>query len=234
MSALKILSGGAAQGLVNSLAPVVRLKTGLDVEGQFGAVGAMVEKLRVGEPVDVVILTQALVATLAEDKLLVPSSARNVGAVETALAVPTDHPSVSAPDRDSLREALLAADAIYLPDIKNSTAGIHVAGVLDQLGISRTIESRLKVYPNGTTAMQHLGQSRHRRPIGCTQTTEIISTAGVKLSGPLPLGCNLATVYTAAIATSASRPSEAQVLVDALTARDQRELRTRAGFLESV
>ncbi len=66
--ALNILSGGAAQGLVGSLKEQFKTKTGLDIEGEFGAVGAMADKLRGGTPTDIVILTAALVARLAEEK----------------------------------------------------------------------------------------------------------------------------------------------------------------------
>ena len=78
----------------------------------------------------------------------------------------------------SLRAALLAADAIFVPDTKASTAGIHVAKVLQQLGIADEVAARLKIYPNGATAMRHLAASDAQRPIGCTQSTEIISTDG--------------------------------------------------------
>ena len=45
MTTLNILSGGAAQGLVGSLAAKLKEKTGLDIGGDFGAVGAMADKL---------------------------------------------------------------------------------------------------------------------------------------------------------------------------------------------
>ena len=87
MSRLNILSGGAAQGLVASLAPRFKAETGFDIAREFGAVGTMTEKLRGGMPTDVGILTTALIARLAEEKLVVPASIADVGAVETALAV---------------------------------------------------------------------------------------------------------------------------------------------------
>jgi len=232
MTNLNILSGGAAQGLVKSLAETFKARTGLDIDGEFGAVGAMADKLRAGRPTDIIILTEALVGTLAKEQLAVPSSIKNVGVVETALAVRADNPKVSAPDQAALRQSLLAADAIYLPDIKASTAGIHVAKVLALLGIAGEVESRLKIYPNGATAMRHLAESPAARPIGCTQSTEIISTPGVTLSGALPPGCELATMYTAAVTAGASRRGDAQILIELLTAADHGTLRARAGFLE--
>jgi molybdate transport system substrate-binding protein len=231
MTALNILSGGAAQGLVASLAPKFKELTGFDIAGEFGAVGAMADKLRQGMPTDVIILTAAIATKLADEKRVVPSSISDVGLVETGLAVRAGDPKVTVTDAASLRAALLAADAIFVPDTKASTAGIHVAKVLAQLGIADEVAARLKIHPNGATAMRHLAASDSVRPIGCTQSTEIISTPGVVLSGSLPPGCELATMYTAAVTAQAAHARQAQVLIDLLTDAGQRELRERAGFL---
>jgi molybdate transport system substrate-binding protein len=231
MTSLSILSGGAAQGLVVSLSAKFREQTGLGVAGEYGAVGAMAGKLRGGTAADLVILTAELIADLAGENLVISSSIADIGRVETALAVRTGDPLVSAHDAASLREALLQADAIFVPDTQASTAGIHVAKVLLQLGVVGEVASRVRIYPNGATAMRHLAESDAKRPIGCTQSTEILNTKGVKLSGPLPRGCDLSTVYTAAIPTKAARAQQAQILIDLLTNPEQGELRTRAGFL---
>jgi molybdate transport system substrate-binding protein len=231
VSELKILSGGAAQGLVGSLATQFKERTGLDISGEFGAVGVMAAKLREGTQTDILVLTSALIATLTGEKLIDRASVKDVGRVETALAVRSTDPLVSAPDAASLRGAFLAADAIFVPDTKASTAGIHVAKVLAQLGIADEVANRLKIYPNGATAMRHMAESDARKPIGCTQATEIIATKGIQLSGALPKGCDLATVYTAAITAKTAHAREAQVLIDLLTAADHGALRERAGFL---
>jgi molybdate transport system substrate-binding protein len=231
MVSLNILSGGAAHGLVASLAPTFKALTGLDITGEFGAVGAMAEKLRKGTPTDIVILTAALVAKLAEEKLVIPASITDVGLVETALAVRKGDALVKVRDRADLREALLASDEIFVPDTKVSTAGNHVAKVLAQIGVADAVAARLKIYPNGATAMQHLATSDAKQPIGCTQSTEIIATEGVVLSGSLPPGCELSTMYTAAVTTQAAKAQQAQALIDLLTSADARELRIRAGFL---
>jgi molybdate transport system substrate-binding protein len=214
MSALKILSGGAAQGLIASLAPEFKALTGFDIEGEFGAVGAMADKLRKGTPADIVVLTAAMVAGLAREQLVVSASISDIGL-----------------DAAALRDALLAADAIFIPDTKASTAGIHVAKILRQLGIADDVAARLRIFPNGATAMRHLAESDAVRPIGCTQSTEIISTKGVVLSGALPPGCELSTMYTAGVTTAAANARQAQSLIDLLIGADQRKWRERAGFL---
>jgi molybdate transport system substrate-binding protein len=232
MNRLKILSGGAAQGLVASLKPKFKAMTGLDVEGEFGAVGAMADKLRSGTPADIVVLTAAMISGLARENLVASGSIADIGLVQTAIAVRAGDPQVTVPDAAALREAFLAADAIFVPDTKASTAGIHVAKILAQLGIADDVAARLKIFPNGATAMRNLAASAAAKPIGCTQSTEIISTAGVVLSGSLPPGCELSTVYTAAVATQAADPKHARNLIGLLIGADARELRTAAGFLE--
>jgi molybdate transport system substrate-binding protein len=233
MTALNILSGGAAQGLVASLAPKFKALTGLGIEGEFGAVGAMADKLRQGMPADMVILTAKIIADLAEENLIARASISDIGLVETAIAVRARDPQVAVDDSAALRAAFLTADAIFIPDTKASTAGIHIATILQRLGIAGDVAARLKIFPNGATAMRHLAETDAVRPIGCTQSTEIISTKGVILSGSLPPGCELTTLYTAAVATRAADPSHARDLIDLLIGADQDKLRESAGFLKA-
>ncbi|TFV30950.1 ABC transporter substrate-binding protein [Bradyrhizobium frederickii] len=231
MTTLNILSGGAAQGLVRGLTEAFRAQTGLGIEGEFGAVGLMADKLRAGTPADLVILTQALLANLAGEKLIVPSSITDVGRVETALAVRSRDPKATVTTEADLREVLRGADAIYVPDTKASTAGQHVARVLDQLGIASEVASRLKIFPNGATAMRELANSTATRPIGCTQATEIIATDGIMPSGSLPPGCELVTMYTAGVTVRAAHPKQAAALIALLSGADRKDLRQRIGFV---
>jgi molybdate transport system substrate-binding protein len=234
MTMLNILSGGAAQGLVASIAPDFKALTGFEIGGEFGAVGAMAEKLRKGTQTDIVILTAKMIADLVGENLLVPTSVADVGLVETALAVRAGDPPVTVKDAASLRAAFLAADAIFVPDTKASTAGIHVAKVLEQLSIADAVAARLRIYANGATAMRHLAESGAVKPIGCTQSTEIISTKGVTLSGSLPRECELSTMYTAAVTTRAPAAKQAQRLIDLLTDAGTRARRIGAGFLDAL
>jgi molybdate transport system substrate-binding protein len=230
---LNILSGGAAQGLIASLAAPFKRLTGFNIAGEFGAVGVMADKLRSGTVADLIVLTAAIVARLAEENRVVPASIADIGLVETAVAVRAGDTVVKVDDAAALRDALLAADAIFVPDTKASTAGIHVANVLQQLGIADEVAARLRIFPNGATAMRQLAESDTVRPIGCTQSTEIISTKGVMLSGSLPRGYDLATTYTAAVTTQAAHVKQAQALIDLLVGADQHQLRARAGFLDT-
>lgn len=225
MATLRFVSAGAAQGLVGAVAR----EGGFTVEGSFGAVGAMLEKLRAGEPCDVVILTHAQIAALTAEAAVIPGSAADLGAVATSIAVRAADPAPRVDDAPSLRAALLAADAIYFPDPAKATAGIHFAKVLDSLGVREAVAARVRNFPNGATSMREMAAAQGH-PIGCTQATEILATPGIRLVAALPAGLGLDTVYTAAVNARAANAATARAFVERLTGPASRTARSAAGF----
>ncbi len=222
---MRFVSAGAAQGL----AAAVAREAGVEVEGSFGAVGAMLEKFKAGEACDVVILTNAQIAELTARSLVIPETSADLGSVPTAIAVRDESELPDVSNEAALRAALVAADAIYFPDPARATAGIHFAKVLDQLGIREKVAGRIRTHPNGSTAMRAMAEAGGN-PIGCTQATEILATPGVRLVQPLPKGFDLDTVYTAAVAANSSQAKSAAGLVARLAGEAGRAARIKAGF----
>lgn len=227
---LKILSAGAAQGVVTGLADEFRARTGYELDCSFGAVGAMKEKLLAGAPADLIILTRALIAGLVEDGKVAPDSSADLGRVRTGVAVRAGDPLPDVSSPDALRNTLLAAAGIFFPDPQKATAGIHFARVLDTLGVRVELEPRLKTYPNGATAMREMAQSKGERLVGCTQVTEINNTPGVVLVGLLPSEFELATVYSAGVCSGAASAKAARQFIEFLAGEQSRALRVKAGF----
>ena len=211
---LRFVSAGAAQAVVAASAK----SASIAVEGSFGAVGAMLEKFLAGEPCDIVILTRAQIDGLASKHLVMADTVTDLGAVPTSIAVRASEPVPSVNDEASLRAALLAADAIYFPDPAKATAGIHFSKVLQSLGIHDRVASRIRTFPNGATAMRAMADASGH-PVGCTQSTEIMATPGVKLVAPLPPGFDLVTVYSGAVASGASDRDVAARFLSGLAAR---------------
>jgi molybdate transport system substrate-binding protein len=230
MKTLRLLSGGAAQGLVGQLRDRAAQELGCELEGEFGAVGAMRDKLLAGQACDVVILTQALVDQLGADGPVAATSQRPVGVVKTGVAVKAGEPAPDVGTAQSLRAALLAARGVYLPDPVKATAGIHFMKVLKTLGVDAQLAERLRAFPNGATALREMAQSNEPGLIGCTQVTEILYTPGVRLVALLPREFELATVYTAAVCARAQEPLAAAGFVRMLAGEEAAALRKAGGF----
>lgn len=229
---LRILSGGAAQGLVGRLQAEFEKKHDCRIEGSFGAVGAMRDKLLAGTPCDLLILTQALIDELAAQGRAQTASVTPVGRVKTGVALKEKHAPVAIRTPEDLKALLQAAPEIYFPDPGKATAGIHFMKVLQALDLAGD-PAKLKTYPNGATAMAALAQASEPEAVGCTQVTEILITPGVRLTGLLPAPHELVTLYTAAVATDAQEPQLARALVEELTAAGAVETRRRCGFSEA-
>ena len=104
------------------------------------------------------------------------------------------------------------------------------ARVLGELGLTEALQSRLRTFPNGATAMRELGAATSPHPIGCTQVTEILYTPGVELVSVLPSQFELATTYTAAVSARCGDPARAARFIALLTGERTRPARERCGF----
>jgi molybdate transport system substrate-binding protein len=228
---LTLFSGGAAQSVVTGLQAAFESQQACRIAARFGAVGAMRDKLLAGEPCDLLILSAALIGELDRQGHVAPGSARPLGSVATGVAVRAGSPAVNVSDGDALRAALTGARALYVPSLTQSTAGLHVAGILRKLGIDGLLAGRVREYPNGATAMREMAAADQDGLVGCTQVTEILNTPGVALVANLPAAYGLNTLYTAAVCRQARQPELAAAFARALTAPESQALRERAGFL---
>ena len=227
---LNVLCAGAVKGLVLALQPRFEAETGVALNATFGAVGAMRDALRSSVPCDVLIVSARMIDDLMASGELRAGSATRIGTVQTAIAVKagTHRPAIDS--AEALKASLLEASGLYFPDATLSTAGAHVAAVLDGLGIRADLEPRLRMFANGAIAMRALADDQRADAIGCTQATEIRYTPGLDLVGALPAPFALATVYSAALASGASDVGDAAHLLAMLGGPSSQGLRLAGGF----
>lgn len=225
---LRVLSAGAAKGLVNDVQAGFEAQAGTALQGSFSAVGAIRDRFEGGEACDVLILTARQLAELATAGLVQDVAA--IGTVRTAVAVPDGHDLPDVSSGPAFAAALRAATAVFMPDAYKSTAGIHVRSVMAALGLEAEMAPKLRMFPNGETAMRTLAEEAPAGGLGTTQMTEILYTRGLTLVGPLPPAHDLSTIYAAAVSTRAAMPAQAKALVALLTGAENAGLRQRSGF----
>ena len=223
---LKVLSAGAAKALVQRVAAL----EGIELDAEFGAVGAMRERLDSGAACDVIVLTQPMMDMLAADGVVDAASVVALGRVHTGVAVPTEAPVAQVDTIASLKQLLSAASSIYLPDPVRSTAGIHCIKVFTALGLSASHSARFKSFANGAAAMRAMADAGDASAVGITQCSEILYTEGACLLGALPSEFALTTVYSAAITMNAHDPASAARLLNALVWAGARTMRIEGGF----
>ncbi len=227
---LHVLCAGAAQGLVQAVQPRFVEQFGATIEGRFGAVGAMREALMGGAPCDVLIVTDAMLRALSANGGIDAEPLAPIGLVRTGVAILAGAAPPRIDSAEALRATLLATPALYLPDIVRSTAGAHVAALLERLGVREAIAPKLAIFANGATAMAALAATATAGALGCTQATEILYTPGLALAGALPDPFGLATVYSAGVSKTSNDASLAASLIAMLCGAETAALRREAGF----
>ncbi len=223
---MNILSAGAAKGLLYAIAE----RESIALTGEFGAVGAIYERLKSGATSDVVVLTAAMIAELAARDEVDASSVIALGEVHTGIALLNDAPLINVDDVETLKQLLSKAKKLYFPDPARATAGIHCMKMLTALGLAESHRERFATYPNGATAMRAMADSGDIGAVGITQCSEILYTYGVRYAGPLPGPFQLATVYSAAMTQRVENVAEAVKLLNALSSSTTEPARLSAGF----
>ena len=212
---VRVLAAGAAKHALEHLAADFERSTGHRLQAHFDTVGAQRDRVLaapVGAVADVVILSDAAMATLSKSSKLGAAAPVSVGQVVVALAVPQPKPASAQNnaialqplpplrDADDLRQLLLASPRIaYADPARGATAGTHFAQVLGQLGLREELAPRLTVLPFGVDVITAVAQGRY--DLGVSQSSEIVPHADVRFVGGLPPPYARATGYSAAMVT---------------------------------
>ena len=102
-------------------------------------------------------------ALQASGELRAGDAARPIGRVQTG----DRGPGIGAAAGDRQRRVAQGRpprcdQRVYFPDATLSTAGAHVAAILERLGIRDALASRLRMFANGATAMRELAGADER------------------------------------------------------------------------
>ena len=230
METLDIFSAGAAQAVVARLVRSFQLESSGVINGSYGAVHSLHSRILAGESVDVIVLTDTLIDELIQKNLVVVGSRMDLGAVGTGIAVRANTPLPAVASLQMLRDTLLASGKIICPDPAAATAGKVLLKVLEQLGISKQLRSRLKYCASGYEAMAQLARGTGLRELGVMQMTEIIACGDIALAGPFPAELQMTATYSAGLAVHSKCPERAREFIRRLTG--ERHALVSAGFGE--
>jgi molybdate transport system substrate-binding protein len=224
--ALKVLSAGACESFVSSIAAEFEKRRGQPVSIQEGTIGQLVQRINGGEPFDVALLTPAGLERIPGRYV----SASRVALVRVgiAVAVRENAPRPDIASVESFKRALLQARSIaYVDPAAGGTSGIYFSHLLEQLGIADAVRAKQVMVPGGAVAQRIAsGQAE----IGIQMTSEMLGVKGVTVIGPLPEPIQTYTVYDGVIGASASDPAAARALLELLASPEEADQLKAAGL----
>src|SRR3989454_834234 len=139
-----------------------------------------------GEPVDVVIMSDAAIDETARQGAVVPGTRTDIARTGMGVAVREGAPKPDISTPEALKQALLAAKSlVYVDPGQGATSGIHFAGVLERLGIADAVRAKTRLVPGGYPAEL---VARGEVELVAHQIREIVPVKGVTLVGELLKG----------------------------------------------
>ena len=200
-----VLSAAAVKAPLEAAQAQAPAATGHSLRSSFGTAGAVKDKIARGEPADIVVLPPARLDELVQQGLVAPEGRASLGAVRLGVAVKSGRPSRPWPRRPISGRRCRKRRRIGLADpASGATTGIYFAKLLKQMNLDEALKPKIKLFADGTGAMQAL--ARGEVAIAAGQISEIKPVAGIDLVGPLPEALQLRTVYAAGVAKHAAGP----------------------------
>jgi molybdate transport system substrate-binding protein len=141
----------------------------------------MVRSIDAGEPFDVLVAAPGQIDGLIRAGKIVPDTRAVLARSGIGVAIRAGAPKPDVSSVEAFKRALLQARSIAY--LKEGQSGVYVAGVLDRLGLADAIKSKLTL-PD--TDIVSALVSRGEIELGIVVITQILTTPGVALAGPLP------------------------------------------------
>jgi molybdate transport system substrate-binding protein len=182
-------------------------------------------RLRRGDPVDVVIVADAVLVELIKDGMVLAESRTALARSAIGMAVRAGAPKPGIGSVEALKRTLLQAKSIaYSASVSGryiSTELFQRLGISDQVaGKSRRIEG------------ERVGAvvARGEAEIGFQQISELLPVPGIEYVGPLPPEVQKVSVFSAGVAVNTRDSGAAHALIRFLASPEAAQAITKSGL----
>ena len=174
---------------------------------------AFVRRANAGEPFDVLISGSAPVDEWIRDGRLVAEARTDIARSGIGVEVKAGGRKPDISSVDAFKRALLNAESIaYL----RVGSGIYLADLLERLGVAEAIKAKVR-RPESDIVSELVAKGEVE--LGMTVITQILTTPGVDLVGPLPPEIQSYVTFAAGVGSHSKAPDAARQLIGFLTGR---------------
>ena len=173
---------------------------------------AFVRRVNAGEPFDLLISGSAPVDEWIRDGRIMAATRTDIARSGIGVEVRAGARQPDISSVDAFKRALLNARSIaYL----RVGSGIYLAGLLERLGLAEAIRSKV-TRPESDVVSELVAKGEVE--LGMTVITQILTTPGVDLVGPLPPEVQSYVTFAAGVSSHSKLPDAARQLIKFLTA----------------
>ncbi len=171
----------------------------------------IVKRIDAGEKFDLIIVGPTQIDQLIKAGRLVATTRTGIVRSGIGVEVRAGAPKPDIRSVESFKTALLDAKSIAY--LKEGASGVYIAGMLQRLGIADAIKAKV-TRPETDIVSQLVAEGKAE--FGMVVSTQILTTKGVELVGPLPPELQFYITFVGAISSDSPAPEAANSLVEFL------------------
>jgi molybdate transport system substrate-binding protein len=203
---INLLSAASMQTVFSEVLGDFERTTGNKVNVRYSTMGAITGRVAGGEKADLVISSPASISNLVAQGRIKSGSEVLIARTGIGAIVPAGAPKPRVDSAEDFKRALLEAKVVvYANPAGGGAAGIHIAKLIEKLGVVEQMKAKTVYGAGGDVAEVTVAQGRGA--LGLTQVSEIVGKAGMQFV-PLPEELQNYTGFVAGI-PSGSSPSPA-------------------------
>ncbi len=204
---IRIWTARALATVLAEVGPQFERATGHKLDVSSGLPADFVRRADAGESFDVLISGSAPVDQWVRDGRILAETRTDIARSGIGVAVRARARKPDIGSVDAFKRAVIEARSIaYL----RVGSGIYLEGLFGRLGIAEAIESKV-TRPESDIVSELV--ARGEIELGIVVITQILTTPGVELVGPLPPEIQSFVVFTAGVSTSSKEPDAARQLI---------------------
>jgi molybdate transport system substrate-binding protein len=208
---IKVWTARAIATVLTEVGPQFERTTGHHLNVYSGLPADFLRRANAGEPFDILITGSSPVDEWIKDGKIIAETRTDIvrSGIGVEVRAGAGKPDISSVE--AFKRALLDAKSIaYL----RVGSGIYVAGLVERLGIAEVIKSKV-TRPESDIVSELVAKGEVE--LGVVVITQILTTPGVELVGPLPPEIQSYVMFTAGVSANSRVPDAARQLIKFLT-----------------
>jgi molybdate transport system substrate-binding protein len=205
---IKVLTPRAGSTLLAEIGPQFERSTGNKIKVSVDLAAALTRRVKAGEDFDLLLAAPGQIEGLAKDGKVVSDSITNVLRSGLGVEVKAGAPKPDVSTVDAFKRALLAAKSIAY--LKEGQSGLAVAKAIDHIGLTEALKAKV-ILPEADVVSEMVAKGEVE--LGMVVVTQIVTTPGVELAGPLPQELQNYITCAGAGGTQSKAPDAAHELI---------------------
>jgi molybdate transport system substrate-binding protein len=205
---LKVFATRSIATVLDKIGPEFERATGHKLVVTTDIAIRMVRRINAGEPFDFLVAAPSQIDGLIKDGKIAADTRTNLVRSGIGVQVRAGAPKPDIGSVEAFKRTLLNAKSIAY--LKEGQSGVYLADLLERLGVAEAIKS--KVARPDTDIVSEL-VAKGEIELGMVVITQILTTQGVELVGPLPEEIQTYVTFTAGVSANSKVPDAARALM---------------------